>query len=308
MDMQVDLPEDNSLEKPNGLTPLHMAAIEGNLAGICLTLEHLPDLLGMTGSTGPTALRWAVTPGHEEVVKELLNANAKLWDYHEPSLLHRAAYARQGGIVKLIVQALSSEYHPLPKEENVRNLLVAVINRDNDSIRHILKEGSVNLHVRDNDLGATLSWAIKYRDIKLVEQLLARSADINIESDLTGGTALHDAVDLSCYEIVTALVENGARINVKDYSESTPLDIAVTQDDARITKLLLANGANIDGNFGRSALRSAREYGQLHLIHLLALHGVTVDNFMFGNAIFDEETTDEEQERVRILLELYFKS
>jgi ankyrin repeat protein len=145
------------------------------------------------------------------------------------------------GIVKLIVQTLSSEYHPLPKDkENGRNLLIAVINQDDDSIRHILKEEWVNLHVRDNDLGTALSWAVKYRDIKLVEQLLARGADINIESDLTGGTALHDAVGLSCYEIVTVLVENGARINVKDYSESTPLDIAVTQDDARITKLLLA--------------------------------------------------------------------
>ena len=55
-----------------------MAAIERNLAGICLTLEHLPNLLDVTDSTDTTAFRWAVTPGHEEVVKEFLNANAEL--------------------------------------------------------------------------------------------------------------------------------------------------------------------------------------------------------------------------------------
>jgi ankyrin repeat protein len=61
--------------------------------------------------------------------------------------------------------------------------------------------------------------------IEAIELALERGVDVNA-LDATGQTALHVAAGQSSARIVTALVEHGAKLDIKDKQGRTPLDVA----------------------------------------------------------------------------------
>jgi ankyrin repeat protein len=61
--------------------------------------------------------------------------------------------------------------------------------------------------------------------IDAIELALDRGVDVNA-LDATGQTALHVAAGQSSAPIVTALVERGAKLDIKDKQGRTPLDVA----------------------------------------------------------------------------------
>jgi ankyrin repeat protein len=302
LDAPMDVPMDVTMD----VYPLHIAAIEGNLAAVRLVLGQHPDLMDEIDSTGATALKWAVTLGHEDIVKELLNAKANDYNPGE-TLLHCAASAGLGGIVKLLIETQSLGTYQSEEDQNGQYLLIAVINRDSSSIRQILENEIVYLDARDNDLLTSLLWAVKYRDVGLAEQLLARGADVNADNEWSGSTALHQAAGLGYYDIVKLLLDKGAEVNKTDSRGRTALHDAVAQEDARVVRLLLAYGADIDAvsNAGQTALHCACESARLYTIHFLIKCGVSTQNFGFEQVHFDPDMPEDEQERVKALLEVY---
>lgn len=125
-----------------------------------------------------------------------------------------------------------------------------------------------------------LSHAVMRKDIVKIQQLIDKRVDVNA-LDKEGKAALHYAItndnwdrsEYNCAKIIALLLSNNANINVQSAlsitpfipSGVTPLMIAVSKAKVEITRLLLANGAdvNITDNDQKTALFYLLECGEL---------------------------------------------
>jgi len=81
--------------------------------------------------------------------------------------------------------------------------------------------------------------AIKgYKEI--VELLIAEGADVNAKGEIGG--ALHYAAASGHTEVVGLLIANGADVNAKDAGDMTPLDAALTYEQAESADILRKHG------------------------------------------------------------------
>ena len=101
-----------------------------------------------------------------------------------------------------------------------------------------------------DDAADALQLAVTAQDIELLDLLLKSGADIDMQHSHTGQTALMYAASLSSLLMVTALLERGASVGIKDNRGSTAIDFGLGQrnvpdlrpDIAAIMKLLLDKG------------------------------------------------------------------
>ena len=91
----------------------------------------------------------------------------------------------------------------------------------------------------------SLSKAVKKGDIKGVETLLSKGANVN-EKDRHGWTALHWSAINGHADVSKVLLENGANANAVDKSKSTPLHRAAYWRHIDVIKLLMMSGANVN--------------------------------------------------------------
>ena len=86
--------------------------------------------------------------------------------------------------------------------------------------------------------------AAKFGYIEIVEALIENGADINI-TWLYGETALHKACQSNKIDIVKILIKNGADVNIKNDIKQTALYYALDDGNEEIADILMKNGANL---------------------------------------------------------------
>ena len=95
----------------------------------------------------------------------------------------------------------------------------------------------------DPSLNDGLREAARHGDLAAVKTLLAKGAEVNSATEF-GATALIFAADSGHVEIVKALIDGGADVNLKDSTYgSTAIDWAAGKGYAPIVEILLAKGA-----------------------------------------------------------------
>ena len=116
--------------------------------------------------------------------------------------------------------------------------------------------------------------AVVRNNTALVEYMIKSRADVTVTNS-DGLTALHLVSDP---KLGLTLIINGADINAKNRSGSTPLHWAVSRNKASIAKLLIEFGANIDSadNMGNTPLHFAINSKE-ELILLLIRSGANVN-------------------------------
>ncbi|XP_072919429.1 KN motif and ankyrin repeat domain-containing protein 4-like [Hemitrygon akajei] len=111
-------------------------------------------------------------------------------------------------------------------------------------------------------------------DVAVVMQLL-RLGNVNVQASQTGQTALMLAVSYGRTDMVKALLNNGANVNIQDTDGSTALMCASEHGHIEIVKLLLAqpgcNSELTDKN-GNTAMNIALQAGQKEITELLSIH------------------------------------
>ena len=75
-----------------------------------------------------------------------------------------------------------------------------------------------------------------HRHKEIALYLIEQSADV--QASYSGTTPLHKAVEKGWHDLVVALIEHGARTDIKDSNLKTPFMIAVAQKNKELVALL----------------------------------------------------------------------
>lgn len=145
-----------------------------------------------------------------------------------------------------------------------------------ERMRNLLSRG-VSVNVVDSNGWTPLRRAVYNLQTEAVRFLLDQGALINLQSPITGMTALLYASDALDDQIVPLLLNAGADPNIQSISGWTPLMRASLYGDTQIVSLLLDTGAdpNLQDEDGNTALSNALDEGHIWVVRLLAMYGAT---------------------------------
>ena len=174
--------------------------------------------------------------------------------------------ARLNGDTKSCLEFLLNHSKELDtKAMNEKGILLLVVKNDNTEIVSELLKLNLDVNIKNSDGETPLSIASKLGNLTVVNLLLENGAKINVKDSEYGETALHKAVWNGNVEIVETLLANGANGNIKDNQEGwTPLHVAVYTNNLKVVKTLLKYqaGINIRDN--------DQEHTPLHLAFMIA--------------------------------------
>ncbi|XP_076547719.1 uncharacterized protein LOC117610162 [Osmia lignaria lignaria] len=227
-----------------GYMSLHFASIAGSEEAVRLFLDKGVDV-NTNAKDNLTPLHMATKAGHETVVNLLLKHGAKVdaQDKNGKTALYLAVGQKYSNIVKVILK-----YCPdINNESNRSSFEAAVYGYRKEIVETFLQHG-FTVNPKDIKNPKLLYTAVEKGYLKIVEDLLKYGANVNtLHSSMykKGFTPLHNAANNEQKEMAKLLINYGANVNAKDASEKTPIFYAIENVDAKVTKLLLTNGAGI---------------------------------------------------------------
>ena len=232
-----------------GQTPLHWAIGKNvTMKTIEFLVEHGAKLDEIDGD-GYTPLHRAVLDKRADVVKCLAEHGANLnlvmekdWKTaldlaEENHLSEIAGYLKSRGAVS------GKSIKPLRRLSS--NMISAVISGDRKRTMECI---SLGCDVNEEDEGGLrpLHYAVLSQDLKMIEFLLERGADVNLPSRGLKAPPLHYAVtvnDRGNLRIVEYLAEHGADVDLRDKEGKTALDLAEEKNLHEIARYLKSRGA-----------------------------------------------------------------
>ncbi|MDR2701366.1 MAG: ankyrin repeat domain-containing protein [Spirochaetaceae bacterium] len=91
-----------------------------------------------------------------------------------------------------------------------------------------------------------LNLAARKGNLEVVRFLIASGAQLNLQADDRGTSALIDSVMGKYYDLADELIRTGADVNIKSKDGQTALIVAVGTGDEKIVEVLLKAGADAD--------------------------------------------------------------
>ena len=303
------------VNKKNGCkqTALHYASERGGLKVVETLLGKGADI-DVEDDDHCTPLILAAGRGHIDILLYLIDYDA---DVNQKDCRKRAAlhYASERGDLK-VVKAILSKGAEIDVEDDNRctPLMLAAGMGHIDILLYLIGHGAhVDVYKKDHSKRTALHYASERGDLKVVEALLSKGAEIDLEDedcctalmlaarsrhsdillylidhgadvkrkDGCKRTALHYASERGDLKIVEALLSKGADIDVEDKDGYTPLILAISNNHIAEAGVLITNGAGIDEeldiNPPRTALTMSVENGHDSLVRNLILQGVNIN-------------------------------
>jgi ankyrin repeat protein len=241
---------------PDTETPLMAASRAGSVPAVRLLLDRKVDVNASEAVQKTTALMWAATEGHAEVVDALLAAGA------DPD--------RQAHVTALTERTGNSD-HPTG---GFTALMWAARNGNEEAVRR-LAAGRANLNLKNGDNASAAMIAIYNDRFDMAKTLVELGADVNdgslyVAVEMRESTTDQFAFDgsrlrpnhpntLTALDLIKLLLERGADPN-KNFSgqfhsasmpnsdrfDNTPFYRAALTCDVEALKLLIAHGANLE--------------------------------------------------------------
>jgi ankyrin repeat protein len=271
-------------EGPDGITPLMVAAETGSLDAMKMLVDRHADV-NARNAAGSTALMWSVTDPKK--VRLLLDhgADVNVAARSGRTALIVASFANPSAEVVRMLLAKGANVDVMDQRK-VTPLNAATFGNDTATVR-LLLDASADVQTADTFIGLTpLINASGNRNLEAVKLLLAKGANVNAVSktqdlpriqtgtvEFGGWTPLLMAVPFGPPELVSTLMDAGAKVNAQDYRSFTPLMLAAANDHANpeIVRLLLAHGADTQskGRAGETASDWAAKFSDAKVIGAL---------------------------------------
>ncbi|WP_341817238.1 ankyrin repeat domain-containing protein [Wolbachia endosymbiont (group A) of Agelastica alni] len=217
---------------------------------------------------GWTSLHYAASAGELDAAKTLVekgaNIGAKNKDGKNP--LDVANTYRKSKVVNFLG----------PKQSEYDRLLFAAVERGNVSeVTNLLNIGA-NIEARNAKNETPLCAASRIDKLDVLELLLSRNANVNVQDD-DQRTPLHHAAYFG--KGVELILGKGANIEAKDINHWTSLHYAAWQGQLEAAKLLLDYGAIIEAktNLGEVPLHISAKFGRLDILRLLLIRSANID-------------------------------
>ncbi len=134
----------------------------------------------------------------------------------------------------------------------------------------------------DSDVkGAQFLNAVRMGQISALRALVSGGANIQFQDPQTGESALHIAVAKNDLDVLTFLIESGVNGALKNRKGTTPILLAVENNQQRVIKALVAkvenSGLHIINEAGETSVNVALRVSQLNVARFLVDHGEDVD-------------------------------
>jgi ankyrin repeat protein len=176
-----------------------------------------------------------------------------------------------------------------------RDFIAAVKTNDLNSALILLKKGA-DVNAMEDKKGVkftALGIAIKNNYPEMAKMLIGQGVDVNSEVSNLGDSPLGVAAASGNLQLVTILVENGARVSQNDDSDylMPPVSWAAMNGRIPVLRYLLENGADIDGqNFmEETPLFFAARGGEIDTVKFLLAKGANVNiRNTFGETVLAE--------------------
>ncbi|XP_059053160.1 protein phosphatase 1 regulatory subunit 12A [Achroia grisella] len=241
----------------DGLTPLHLAVVHGNVPLVQTLLAAGADV-NARDDEHHTVVHWATVCGEVGALRAVLasGADSATPDQHGGYPLHYAA------------QMCGA---PAATDHQTRGAALEVL-------RALVKEGGARVDVRDADGRTPLLWAASAGSAAAVLALHQANAKVD-DADRDGLTALHCAAARGHTEALETLLDLcGARVDVADSHGCTPLHYAAALGHADATAALLQHGADShrQDRRGRSPAHTAAAKGQIETVRILGARGANL--------------------------------
>lgn len=253
---------------------LYAAAMYGHTGTVELLLSKGADINGQTRDG--TALMGAAWFGHTETAAFLLSKGAVMdkqggeWG----TALITAAWHGHTETVDLLI-AKGADIDLQTNEQST------IANSPAKLEVYTGVEMMLGLGNRDmqSGLGVTaLIAAARNGQVKTVELLLSKGADIHLQNDKQGN-ALIAAARNGRYKTVDLLLSKGAEVNAQNAEQGFALNAAARNGQRKTVEVLLHKGADINARNDRhgSALNAAARNGHLAIVELLVDKGANVN-------------------------------
>lgn len=235
-------------------------------------------------------LKLAVRFGRTDKVKQLLEAhNFSLSDEDAEcsskkrakldttdlafNLLYAPVKNKHAEIVKLLLghgfiipQATPDYKSPL--------LFSAIKNRDEEMVQ-VLLNANHRVNVWNQDGQAALTESVKARNLKIIQMLIDKNADLNIRPvghTLKDYTPLMKAAEIGYIKIMELLLNNGANVCALTFDKINVLAQAVEGKQMEVVKFLVSRGVNVNTG-GKLPLMFAYENADENMIDYLLMNG-----------------------------------
>ncbi|XP_050696672.1 transient receptor potential cation channel subfamily A member 1 homolog [Eriocheir sinensis] len=200
-----------------GQTPLHFAAMTGNLAAAEDLVTTCRADVEIEDSQQMTPLIVAATHGYLSLSSLLLHdahANLRQADSSKQTALHRAAKGGHLEVVRLLLEGRDS-----------------------------MKQFGVFLNAKDRKSKTALYHACSNGHLEVARELLSAGAEVDADTTKLA-TPLHAAASVGNVEVMKALLEHKASLDTPDIYQRTPLMYAAAGNHASAIKLLVQRGAD----------------------------------------------------------------
>ncbi|XP_076445109.1 uncharacterized protein LOC143283010 [Babylonia areolata] len=285
--------------------PLHLAAMSGDIRIARLLVENSARI-DVVNDEQATALHKAASLNHTEVVKFLVDRGARInrrdKDNYTPLLLAAtyghtetvelllqkgADYSAVDKYDKTVVYLAAEEnklevlskllsYPPLKKLINTSDqydtspLHIAAQQGYLDIVKELLKHGA-DIDSKNEEEQTPVHLAAKFGRTNIVREIVRMDKTVLHDEDDNSNTALHLAAQYGHNKVAEVLLELGADVSARNYSQWTPLDLAASKGWTKTCSVLLNNDAPVDPTDKNKTtpLHLAARYGHPRVVELL---------------------------------------
>jgi ankyrin repeat protein len=270
----------------NGMTPLHLAVYNNNIEIVNELIKYKANLNAIDILKGQSPLHYALIFGYTKIAELLIisGANPNTQSIQGKTALHFAAENNNIEIIELLIKHNSDiNFQDIHGKTPLHWASIS----QNEEVATILIKANANLEVKDkygrtplyNNLRDEYGRSILYQacelgDLDTAKLLIDSGVDIDEQEKRCMDSPLHIASRNGHIEIVSLLINSGAKINIENSYHYTPLHYAVRYKKIEVAKFIILfdiSSINIRaGTKGRSLLSIAKQKNYFKIINLLS--------------------------------------